>query len=40
VQGRHRELITSDNVREVANLIQNSLKECSATDGSSWKASA
>jgi amino acid adenylation domain-containing protein len=40
VQGRHRELITSDNVREVANLIQNSLKECSAGDGSSWKASA
>ena len=40
VQGRHRELITSNNVREVANLIQSSLKESSAVDGSSWKASA
>jgi thioesterase domain-containing protein/aryl carrier-like protein len=45
VQGRHRELITSNNVREVANLIQSTLKHCSAgdgssVDGSSWRASA
>ena len=43
VQGRHRELITSNNVREVANLIQSNLKQClprSSVDGSSWKASA
>jgi thioesterase domain-containing protein/aryl carrier-like protein len=35
VQGRHRELITSDNVREIANLIENNIKESSAVDGSS-----
>jgi thioesterase domain-containing protein len=38
VQGRHRDLIASNNVREVANLIQGSLEECSAGDGSAWKA--
>jgi thioesterase domain-containing protein len=38
VQGRHRELFTSNNVREVANLIQSNLKQCSAGDG--WIASA
>jgi amino acid adenylation domain-containing protein len=45
VQGRHRELITSNNVREVANLIQSNLKQSSpgdgsSVDGSSWRASA
>jgi amino acid adenylation domain-containing protein len=40
VRGRHRELVTSSNVREVANLIQSSLKESSAAGGSSWRASA
>jgi amino acid adenylation domain-containing protein len=35
VQGRHRELITSHNVREVANLIESNLRESSAGDGSS-----
>jgi amino acid adenylation domain-containing protein len=40
VQGRHRELITSNNVREIANLIQSTLKECSAGDSGSWRASA
>ena len=38
VQGRHRELFTSNNLREVANLIQSNLKQCSAGDG--WIASA
>ncbi len=38
VRGRHRDLITSDNVKEVANLIQSNLKQCSAGDG--WRASA
>ena len=40
VRGRHRELVTSSNVREVANLIQSSLKESSAAGGSSWRVSA
>jgi amino acid adenylation domain-containing protein len=45
VQGRHRELITPGNVRDVANLIQSSLKESStvggsSVGGSSWRASA
>ena len=40
VQGRHRELITSSNVREVANLIQSNLNESSAVHGSSWRVSA
>jgi amino acid adenylation domain-containing protein len=35
VQGRHRALITSNNVREVANLIQSELEEPSAGGGSS-----
>jgi thioesterase domain-containing protein/aryl carrier-like protein len=40
VQGRHRGLVTSKNVREVASLIQSNLKQGSASNGSSWKASA
>jgi thioesterase domain-containing protein/aryl carrier-like protein len=40
VQGRHRELITSNNLREVANLIQSSLKESSTVGGSPLRASA
>jgi amino acid adenylation domain-containing protein len=45
VQGRHLELITSNNASEVANLIQSSLMQCTAGEGSSiggsfWKASA
>ena len=39
VQGRHLELITSKNVREVATLIQNTLKQCSGGDGSSVDSS-
>jgi thioesterase domain-containing protein/aryl carrier-like protein len=39
VRGRHRELITSNNVREVANLIQSNLKQSSAADGSSFDGS-
>jgi thioesterase domain-containing protein len=39
VQGRHRELITSNNVREVANLIQSNLKQSSAADSSSFDGS-
>jgi amino acid adenylation domain-containing protein len=37
VQGRHRDLITPNNVRDIANLIQSTL---SSVDDSSWKASA
>jgi thioesterase domain-containing protein len=40
LQGRHRDLITSNNVREIASLIQSSLKESSAVDGNSLRASA
>jgi amino acid adenylation domain-containing protein len=40
VRGRHHDLITSDNVREIANHIQCFLKECSVGEGSSWKATA
>jgi amino acid adenylation domain-containing protein len=45
VQGRHLELITSNNASEVANLIQSNLMQCTAGEGSSidgsfWKASA
>jgi thioesterase domain-containing protein len=40
VPGRHRELITSSNVREVANLIQSTLKEDSEGEDNSWRASA
>jgi thioesterase domain-containing protein len=45
VQGRHLELITSNNASEIANLIQSSLMQCTAGEGSSiggsfWKASA
>jgi hypothetical protein len=40
VQGRHRYLITSNNLREIANLIQSILKECFAGDSGSWRASA
>jgi amino acid adenylation domain-containing protein len=40
VQGRHRYLIASNNLREIANLIQSTLKECSAGDSGSWRASA
>ena len=40
VQGRHLELITSNNVRDVANLIQSTLNESSAVDGRSCRASA
>jgi amino acid adenylation domain-containing protein len=38
VHGRHRDMVTSKNVREVANLIENNLKEFSAVDA--WRASA
>jgi amino acid adenylation domain-containing protein len=37
VQGRHRDLITPNNVRDIANLIQSTL---SSVDDRSWKASA
>ncbi len=40
VQGRHRGLITPNNVREVAGIIQTALEQCAAVDGSSWKAAS